>query len=444
MQFFGTDGIRGIVGGPPITVDFILKLGWAVGKVLTRHINNPNVFIGKDTRVSGYMIESALQAGLSAAGVNVSLLGPMPTPAIAYLTRAFRGDLGIVISASHNPFQDNGIKFFSADGLKISKTMEQEIEAVLEHTINTASSEALGKAKRIDDAAGRYIEYCKSTIPRRIRLDHLKVVVDCANGATYHIAPHVFSELGAKVFTINAEPNGFNINLECGSIFPEQLRATVLKTGADVGIAFDGDGDRVIMVDESGDLLDGDEILYIIVKELLATHTLTGGVVGTQMSNQGLVVALNNLGISFIRVPVGDQHIIKELIGRNWTIGGEPSGHIINLAANTTADGIVAALQVLYAMTATQNKLSVLRNSMQKYPQFIENIPHNGHKIDLDDRVITTEVEQVKHYLGDGGRVLLRYSGTEPVIRLMLEGADLEKTRQQMTKLTSFVNDLVK
>jgi phosphoglucosamine mutase len=438
-NFFGTDGIRGKVGEYPITVDFVLKLGWAVGMMLSSH-HGGKVLIGKDTRISGYMIESALQAGLSSAGSHIYLVGPMPTPAIAYLTRAFRAEIGIVISASHNPYDDNGIKFFSSDGYKISAEMEQTIAYWVEQPIKTSDSSKLGKAWRIDDAQGRYIEFCKGSVPHHTNLEGLKIVIDCANGSTYHIAPHVFSELGANVILMHASPNGFNINKKCGSIHPDVIRARVLEEKADLGIAFDGDGDRTVMVDHRGEILDGDELLYIIAKSLLASKRLIGGVIGTTMSNMGLELALNELGIHFSRASVGDQHILAGLRQKNWFLGGETSGHIIYLDVSTCADGIVTALQVLQAVFNAKKNLHELKQGMHKFPQCIINIPHNGKRIDLNQAAIVQALAQTEATLGKRGRVLVRYSGTEPVIRVMVEGEDKALVNQLATHLVTTIN----
>ncbi|WP_106475821.1 phosphoglucosamine mutase [Phytohalomonas tamaricis] len=425
-RYFGTDGIRGTVGQAPITADFMLKLGWAAGKMLTRHgRRSPRVLIGKDTRISGYMFESALEAGFSSAGVDVALLGPMPTPGIAYLTRTFRADAGVVISASHNPFQDNGIKFFSAAGTKLPDALESEIEAELELPLETVGPDRLGKAIRISDAAGRYIEFCKSTVPGRLGLHGLKVVIDCANGATYHIAPSVFRELGAEVIVIGASPDGLNINHHVGSTHPEALQAKVLETGSDLGIAFDGDGDRVLMVDGHGRLIDGDDILYLIAKDRHQQGILGGGVVGTQMSNFGLAMALEALGIPFERAKVGDRYVIERLESRGWELGGESSGHIVCQHVQTTGDGIVSALQVLAIMMREERSLDVLLQGLEKVPQSLVNVrlPMGVNKDALmaSDNV-RAAVNSVESELGNEGRVLLRPSGTEPLIRVMVEG----------------------
>ncbi len=422
-KYFGTDGIRGPVGVAPITAEFILKLGWAVGKVLARQ-GSGKVLIGKDTRISGYMFESVLEAGLSAAGVDIHLLGPMPTPAIAYLTRTLRAQAGIVISASHNPYYDNGIKFFSAQGSKLPDALELEIEKQLEEPMTTVDSAELGKAVRIVDAPGRYIEFCKSTVSSEVVLGGLKIVVDCANGASYHIAPNVFRELGAEVIEIGVEPNGLNINLECGATHPEVLQRQVLEHKADLGIALDGDGDRVIMVDHKGDILDGDELIYIIAKHRNELGILDGGVIGTVMSNLGLEQALRHLDVDFARVPVGDRHVISELMKRKWSLGGEPSGHIICMGSTTTGDGIVAALQVLSAMQYKQQPLAELKLGLHKYPQVLVNVKV-ADNADLNEKTrIQAALKHAETELGLNGRVLLRRSGTEQLVRVMVEGKD--------------------
>ncbi len=439
-KYFGTDGIRGRVGTSPITAEFILKLGWAVGKVLARQ-GYGKVLIGKDTRISGYMFESVLEAGLSAAGVDIHLLGPMPTPGIAYLTRTFRAQAGIVISASHNPYYDNGIKFFSAQGSKLPDELELEIEEQLQKPMTTVDSADLGKAVRVDDAPGRYIEFCKSTISSDITLTGLKIVVDCANGAAYHIAPSVFRELGADVVEVGVEPNGLNINLDCGATHPENLQRYVLETKADLGVALDGDGDRVIMVDNEGIILDGDELLYIIAKDRQEKGKLHGGIIGTVMSNLGLEHVLQELGIDFARVPVGDRYIISELVKRKWYLGGEPSGHVICLDATTTGDGIITALQVLSAMQHTQQPLSQLKRGLHKYPQILVNVQTNDssdlqHKQRIQDALLVVEGE-----LGKSGRVLLRRSGTEQLVRVMVEGKDETRVKQLANQLADIVKE---
>jgi len=420
-KYFGTDGIRGRVGTWPINAEFILKLGWAVGKVLARK-GSGKVLIGKDTRISGYMFESVLEAGLSAAGVDTHLLGPMPTPAIAYLTRTLRAQAGIVISASHNPYYDNGIKFFSTLGTKLPDEIEIAIEEQLEQSMTTVDSAQLGKAIRVVDAPGRYIEFCKSTVSSDINLNGLKLVVDCANGAAYHIAPNVFRELGAEVIELGVEPNGLNINLNCGATHPDLLQRYVIQEKADLGIALDGDGDRLIMVDHEGHLLDGDEILYAIVKHKKQLGMLKGGVVGTVMSNIGLEKAFNHLGVDFVRVPVGDRYIMKELAERNWHLGGEPSGHIICVDSITTGDGIVTALQMLSVMRQKNETLAQLKSGLIKYPQVLVNVKvDNNHDLSFKTRIQET-LSKIENELGKTGRVLLRRSGTESLVRVMVEG----------------------
>lgn len=424
-RYFGTDGIRGTVGKSPITADFMLKLGWAVGQVLRRDKGRTRVLIGKDTRISGYMFESALEAGLSAAGVDVSLLGPMPTPGIAYLTRTFRADAGIVISASHNPFDDNGIKFFSAEGKKLPDETEDRIEAMLEAPLTTAEAAQLGKATRIDDAAGRYIEFCKSTLPDRLSLHGLKIVVDCAHGATYHIAPNVFRELGANVTTIGTSPDGLNINQQVGSTHPAALRAAVIQQGVDLGIAFDGDGDRVLLVDGDGREVDGDDILYLIARDRHERGLLQGGVVGTLMSNFGLSMALDKLGIPFERAKVGDRFVMERMATNGWELGGESSGHIVCGHVQTTGDGIVSALQVLALMMREQKSLPTLLKEFEKVPQVLVNVrlPADANaKTVMESAPLQQAVAALEQALGDEGRVLLRPSGTEPLIRVMVEG----------------------
>lgn len=422
-KYFGTDGIRGQVGLSNVNPEFMLKLGWAVGRILADG-HRKKVVIGKDTRVSGYMLESALEAGLSAAGVDVSLLGPMPTPGIAYLTQTLRANAGIVISASHNLFEDNGIKFFSADGSKLPDSVEQAIEDELDKPLKTVTSVNLGKAKRINDAAGRYIEFCKSTIPSLTRLSGLKIAVDCANGATYHIAPNVFSELGADVIAIGDKPDGFNINHQCGSTEPEALRQCVLQSGADIGIALDGDGDRLILVDAAGNLIDGDQIIYIIARDRHQRGLLHGGVVGTLMSNYGLEKAMMDMSIPFLRTKVGDRYVLETLKDKEWKIGGESSGHIVCLDKTTTGDGIIAALQVLSCMVKQDKTLQQLAQGIQLLPQTLLNIKtENALSLAENARVVAI-VNALSKELHQTGRVLLRPSGTEPVLRVMVEGQD--------------------
>ncbi len=439
-KFFGTDGIRGRVGEHPITADFVLRLGWAAGRVFGQGQGRgrKRILVGKDTRISGYLFESALQAGIIAAGVDVSLLGPMPTPAIAYLTRTFRAAAGIVISASHNPFDDNGIKFFGTDGRKLADAVEAEIEEYLDQDMATVVSERLGRASRIGDAAGRYIEFCKGTLPFGFHLGGLDVVVDCGNGATYHVAPDVLTELGAHVHPIGVEPDGLNINHECGSMHPARLQREVLNRGADLGVAFDGDGDRVIFVDATGDLLDGDELLYI-----LATHRQASGgcngVVGTLMSNYGLELALAELQVPFVRTAVGDRYVIEAMAENRWLLGGENSGHIICGDLTTTGDGLVAALQVLRVLAERECPLKELRRGMTKLPQTMVNVAISRGQTLGDCPKTAAAVMSAEERLAGRGRVLLRPSGTEPVVRVMVEGEDAELVRQLASELADVV-----
>ncbi|EAR59765.1 phosphoglucosamine mutase [Neptuniibacter caesariensis] len=436
-RYFGTDGIRGKVGQFPITPDFVLKLGWAAGKVFARE-GLSKILIGKDTRISGYMFESALEAGLSAAGVDVLLTGPMPTPAVAYLSRTFRADAGIVISASHNPYFDNGIKFFSSEGTKLPDEIEQAIEAQMDIAMTTVDSAELGKAKRIDDAAGRYIEFCKATAGG-ISLKGLKIVLDCANGATYHVAPAVFDELGAKVVEIASSPDGLNINEECGATATQRLQTVVTAEKADLGIALDGDGDRVIMVDHLGQEVDGDELLYIIAAQMRREGSFTGGVVGTLMTNYGLEQAYAREDIHFIRAKVGDRYVMEQLYANDWLLGGESSGHIVCRHLTTTGDGTVAALQVLKAAVETGKSLSELRAGMTKLPQKMINV-RMEQKVSIDGVAeIDAAVAEVETKLGDRGRVLLRPSGTEPVVRVMIEGEDEAEVNQLCEQLAKDV-----
>jgi phosphoglucosamine mutase len=439
-KYFGTDGIRGRVGEGAITPDFVMKLGWAVGRVLADGNRRRNkVVIGKDTRISGYMFESALEAGLSAAGIDILLLGPMPTPGIAYLTRTLHAQAGIVISASHNPYQDNCIKFFSSNGTKLSDEIELAIEAEIDKEFSCVDSSKLGKAERIADAAGRYIEFCKSTVPLGMELKGMKIVLDCAHGATYYVAPCVFDELGADVTTIGTSPNGLNINAGFGSTHPEALQKAVLEQGADIGIALDGDGDRVLMVDNKGDLVDGDELLYVIARSRQKESQLNGGVVGTVMSNLGLENALAEAGISFKRAKVGDRYVMELLQQDGWHLGGEGSGHIICLDRTTTGDGIVSALQVLYALQQAGQALSDIKVGMKKYPQLLINVKVNG-PVDLaSSKVIQSAVRDVEEKMGKRGRVLLRPSGTEPLIRVMVEGEDSTEVEQVANHLAQVV-----
>ncbi|WP_020396148.1 phosphoglucosamine mutase [Thiolinea disciformis] len=426
-KYFGTDGIRGKIGQYPMTPDFVLKLGWAAGKVLAGD-GHPLVLIGKDPRISGYMLESALQAGLAAAGINIRLLGPMPTPAVAYLTRAFRAAAGIVISASHNPYDDNGVKFFGPNGTKLSDELELAIEEYVERDLVTVPSADLGKSVRIEDAAGRYIEFCKRAFPSDRSLAGLRVVVDCANGATYHIAPNVFSELGAEVIAIGNTPNGFNINEECGATSVGALQAAVLKYRADLGIALDGDGDRLIMVDHVGESVDGDEVLAIIAQSRAQEAVLRAGVVGTQMSNLGLEKAMQRLDLPFYRAKVGDRYVMELMKKHDCILGGEGSGHVIVRDHMPTGDGIIAALQVLKAVLNSGRSLNELKHVMIKYPQKLINVPIK-QRIDFNQSPkIQEAVRWAEQGLGERGRVLLRASGTEPLIRVMVEGEDAAET----------------
>ena len=443
-KYFGTDGIRGRVGEHPITADFMLKLGWAAGKVLTRDAKGPkHVLIGKDTRVSGYMFESALEAGLIAAGVNVDLLGPMPTPAISYLTRAFRASAGIVISASHNPTEDNGIKFFSADGYKLPDQVELEIEALIDQPLITNDSYNLGKARRINDATGRYVEFCKGTLPSNFNLAEYKIVIDCAHGATYNAAPKVFQELGAATITMGNKPDGFNINQDCGSTHMEGLCKRVLEEQADFGIAFDGDGDRVMFVDSAGHIVDGDELIYIIAQHQHHSAQGCAGVAGTLMSNLGLEQALNGLNIPFYRTAVGDRYVVEALKERGWSLGGENSGHVLCSDLNTTGDGIVAALQVIRALSDSGKTLTELKSQMTKFPQILVNV-RLPKKVDISkNATINAAVVDAERVLDGTGRVLLRPSGTEPLIRVMAEGENQALVQQQVDTIARVVEEQV-
>ncbi len=437
-KYFGTDGVRGLVGEFPITPNFAMKLGWAAGKVLSK-AGTKKVIIGKDTRISGYLLETALEAGLVSAGIDVVLLGPMPTPAIAYLTQTFRAEAGIVISASHNPYHDNGIKFFSAEGLKLDDAIELEIEAMLDQEMTCVASESLGKATRLDTAAGRYIEFCKSQFPAGLSLSGLRIVVDCAHGATYHIAPDVMRELGAEVITYACEPNGLNINQECGATHVDALVKKVLEHKADVGIAYDGDGDRVMMVDHKGRVFDGDDIVYIVACQAQQAGTLKGGVVGTVMSNMGLENALKNKGIDFARSKVGDRYVMELLKENGWHIGGESSGHILNTDLISTGDGIISSLQVLAAMNAQNKTLEDLGQGFTKYPMHMINVRYAKGTDPLDSDDVNSVIAEVEQDLADKGRVLIRKSGTEPVIRVMVE-AEQEK---QVLDFTQKIADVV-
>ncbi|MBK8816458.1 MAG: phosphoglucosamine mutase [Methylococcaceae bacterium] len=437
-KYFGTDGIRGKVGEYPITADFLLKLGWAAGQVFAKG-GNDFVLVGKDTRISGYMFESALEAGLTASGVDTRLLGPMPTPGVAYLTRTLRAQAGIVISASHNPYYDNGVKFFSVHGTKLPDEIEEEIEHYIDAPMTTVESSSLGKAKRVGDAAGRYIEFCKASVPTRLDFEGLRIVVDCAHGATYHIASHVFSEIGAEVVSIGVEPNGLNINDECGATKPQKLAETVMAYRADLGIALDGDGDRLIMVDHKGEIVDGDELIYIIAKSKLEAKELIGPVIGTLMTNLGMEHALRQLGINLLRAKVGDRYVMELLLEHKGILGGENSGHIICLDKTTTGDGIIAALQVIAEMQHTGKNLHELKSGMTKYPQILLNIKTKT-KPDLDsNESIQNAVKDIEKKLGKSGRVLLRASGTEPLIRVMVEGIHEDKVVEYANQLADEV-----
>ena len=443
-KYFGTDGIRGTVGQHPITADFMLKLGYAAGKVLTRDTKvKKRVLIGKDTRVSGYMFEAALESGLIAAGVNVDMLGPMPTPAIAYLTRAFRASAGIVISASHNPVADNGIKFFSADGYKLPDEVELEIERLIDEPLTTNDSFNLGKARRISDATGRYVEFCKGSLPSQFNLTGFKIVLDCANGATYNAAPKVFKELGAKVITMANEPNGFNINDQCGSTYMEGVCARVVEEKADFGIALDGDGDRVLFSDANGEVVDGDELIYIIAQHRHQSAMGCNGVAGTLMSNLGMELALKDLGIPFLRTKVGDRYVVEALKENGWSLGGEGSGHVLCSDLNTTGDGIVAALQVIRAISDSGKTLAELKTGMQKFPQIMINV-RLSKKVDISNNsAINSAVADAEKKLAGRGRVLLRPSGTEPLIRVMAEGDDQALVEQQVQEIAKVVEQQV-
>ena len=446
-KYFGTDGIRGKVGEHPITPEFVMRLGYAAGRVLTSIKGNlakgahPAVLIGKDTRISGYMLEAALEAGLSAAGVDVLLTGPMPTPAVAYLTRALRAQAGIVISASHNPYYDNGIKFFSSNGAKLDDAIEHAIEAELDKPMQVM--ESLGKARRIDDAAGRYVEFCKSTFPSNMDLRGLKIVLDCAHGATYHVAPPVFHELGAEIICIGNKPDGLNINLDVGSTHPQALQKAVIEHSADLGIAFDGDGDRVMMVDANGNLLDGDQLLYIIATGLQSKAKLQGGVAGTLMTNLALEHAFEKQQIPFARAKVGDRYVLELLNEKNWSLGGENSGHILTLDKTTSGDAIIAELQVLHALKQSGKTLTQMGAELVLYPQVLINVTYqpkaNQAKLDLNIPQLQDAVKSAEAELKDAGRVLLRASGTEPKIRVMVEGQDAKLVQKLAEEIAEVV-----
>ena len=445
-KYFGTDGVRGRVGEYPITPQFMMHLGYAAGKVLAgaEHARGERaaVLIGKDTRISGYMLESALEAGLIAAGIDVYLAGPVPTPAVAYLTRALRLQAGVVISASHNPFEDNGIKFFSGDGTKLPDETERAIESELDNPMQTNASENLGKAKRIDDAVGRYIEFCKSTFPCEMNLRDLKIVVDSAHGATYHIARHVFHELGADVVAIGAEPNGKNINDGYGATKPANLQKAVVEHKADLGIALDGDGDRLVMVDAAGKLYDGDQLLYVIAKHRQAQGRIQGGVVGTLMTNLAFEHAMQKLGIPFMRAKVGDRYVMELLQQHGWQLGGENSGHIICLDKHSTGDGIVSALQVLHALRASGQTLAQAAQDLVMYPQILVNVRVTGKAAELLERQpVKAAVNEAEQALNGKGRVLLRPSGTEPLLRVMVEGEDGGLVKRCADKIAEVVRD---
>ncbi|MFN3714681.1 MAG: phosphoglucosamine mutase [Alcanivoracaceae bacterium] len=445
-QYFGTDGIRGTVGQPPITPDFVLRLGWAAGRVMKARGSEAlanKILIGKDTRSSGYIFESALEAGISAAGVDVRLLGPMPTPAIAYLTRTFRAQAGIVISASHNPYTDNGIKFFGPDGRKLADEVELEIERVLDEPMRMVTADQLGKVKRISDARGRYIEFCKSTVPAPFSLKGMRIVIDCAHGACYHIAPDVFEELGAEVIAMGREPDGVNINLECGSTHPEALQQKVVEVRADLGIAFDGDADRVLMVDDQGELVDGDQLLYILAMDRQRRGKLGGGVVGTLMSNFGLELALADAAIPFHRAGVGDRYVMEALDRHGWLLGGESSGHIVCLDRTTTGDGIVSALQVMSALVQQKRSLREVLSGFKSVPQKMINVRGPNRTGFMQNEWVRKAMAEAEQQLAGRGRVLLRPSGTEPLVRVMVEGEDAEQVDRVCAALAEVVAEVI-
>lgn len=440
-SIFGTDGVRGRVGEDPITPERIMQLGWAAGTVLSRPNKKNKVVIGKDTRVSGYLLESSLEAGFSAAGVDISLIGPMPTPGIAYLTRTARACAGVVISASHNPYEDNGVKIFSSQGTKLADDLVEQIDEMMQQPMQCVASHELGRAKRYSDAYGRYIEFCKSTFPHFLNLNGIKVVVDCANGAAYDVAPHVFTELGAQVTSIGCEPNGVNINDNCGSMYMQALSEKVIAEGADVGIALDGDADRVLLVDHLGNHIDGDQLLFVLASRRLEKQMLNGGVVGTSMTNMGLEIAFEKMSIPFTRAKVGDRFVHEILSANRWLLGGETSGHIICLDKTSTGDGIVAALEVLQAILETGKSLHELVQGMEKYPHKIVNIHTDGvaSTILMRHEQLKAAVKQIEKELVDSGRLILRPSGTEPVIRIMVEA----KEQQTVDKYTSYLAEVI-
>lgn len=442
-KYFGTDGIRGCLGEGAITPEFMLKLGWACGKVFKKEGLRNRVIIGKDTRISGYLFESALEAGLSAAGMDVRLLGPMPTPAVAYLTRTYRANAGIVISASHNPYHDNGIKFFSSKGLKLDDAVELEIESWLDKDLEVVAPDLLGKAKRIDDAIGRYVECCKATIPSSMSLTGMKIVLDCAHGATYQVAPYVFKELGAEITTIGVQPDGLNINRDVGSTSPQALVDKVLEVEADLGIAFDGDGDRVIMVDHKGEVVDGDELIYIIARNRQQAGRLEGGVVGTLMTNFGAELALQKLNIPFVRANVGDRYVMEQLVRNGWELGGENSGHIICFDKASTGDATIAALQVLISLWRDGKSLHELKSEMTKLPQVLKNVRIKEKTDPMSNDVIAQAVKEQGERLAGQGRVLLRASGTEPLIRVMAEGEDADLVNSVVNSLVETVQNAI-
>ena len=439
-KYFGTDGIRGRVGQAPMTPDFALKLGWAAGRALAQSSEHPMVIIGKDTRLSGYLFESALEAGFAAAGVSVSMVGPLPTPAVAYLARTFRASVGVVISASHNPYHDNGVKFFSADGRKLPDEVEARIEQLLEQPLETVAPDAVGRASRIDDAPGRYIEFCKRAFPLDSSLNGMRIVVDCAHGAAYKVAPPVFRELGATVHAIGVHPDGLNINADCGSTHLDALRAEVIKRKADVGVALDGDGDRCLMVDRHGRVVDGDELLYVIARSRHETLKLQGPVVGTLMSNLGLELALQRLGVAFERAAVGDRYVLEKLEETGGLIGGESSGHIICLDRTTTGDGIVSALQVLAEMVRAHQALDELVRPIEKFPQVLINVPVKGRaRAVVEAAAVQSAVKAGEKRLDGRGRILLRPSGTEPLVRVMVESQDERESRETAESIAAQV-----
>jgi len=442
-NFFGTDGIRGEVGKSPITADVLLKVGWAVGSVLKEQNENASVIIGKDTRVSGYLFESALEAGFLSAGVNVGMLGPMPSPAIAYLTQAFGATAGVVISASHNPFQDNGVKFFSSKGVKLSDKTQRAIEKKISKPMSSVDSASIGKAKRYEQALGRYIEFCKSTFDKYCNLSNLKIIIDCANGATYHIAEDVFTELGASVSMINNTPDGYNINRECGATDTKHLQKEVLENNADLGIAFDGDGDRLIMVDHKGQKVDGDELVYIIANAWKESGDLKSNtVVGTKMTNLGIQLAFSEIGVRFIESDVGDRHVMDQLIENKAVLGGEGSGHIICLNKSTSGDGIIAALQVLEVMSKSGKTLLELKSKMTKYSQVLINVKTDATANLQGESKLTQAINSIESKLSKTGRVLVRKSGTEPLIRVMVESANYELAKESAEELAEIIQSM--